>query len=237
MNNKIRIGALVSGSGSNLKAIIDSCNSGKVDGEVVFVGADNFDSKGLERSKNLGIPTFVVDYKSIIQSYNKDKENFELPGDFDFKDTLSRQKIYSEKDNPEKIKKYLYTRAAAEAAIIKGMEPFPFDVLVLAGFMRTFSPYFIDRVNIDSPRIMNIHPALLPSFPGVDGYGDTFRYGCKIGGCTVHYIDYGEDTGPILGQKAFEILPEDTLDSVKAKGLKLEWELFSECLQELASKK
>ncbi len=64
---------------------------------------------------------------------------------------------------------------------------------------------------------MNIHPALLPSFPGTDGYGDTFRYGCKIGGCTVHFVDYGEDTGPIIGQKAFEIADGDTLEDVKAK--------------------
>jgi phosphoribosylglycinamide formyltransferase-1 len=77
---------------------------------------------------------------------------------------------------------------------------------------------------------MNIHPALLPSFPGVDGYGDTYRYGCKVGGCTVHFVDYGEDTGPIIGQKAFEIQPEDTLAIVREKGLKLEWELYPACI-------
>lgn len=109
----------------------------------------------------------------------------------------------------------------------------PFDLLALAGFMRTLTPYFIDRVNTDreKPRIMNIHPALLPAFPGVDGYGDTFRYGCKVGGCTVHFIDYGEDTGPIIGQKAFEILPGETLDEVREKGLRLEWELYPECVR------
>ena len=234
MNNKIRIGALVSGSGSNLKAIIDACCDGKIDGEVVFVGSDNHDSKGLERSGKLGIPTFVVDYKTIIRSYNNDMEGFIVPDDFDYNDICLKQKIYVEKENPEKVKKYLYTRAVAEAGLIREMEQFPFDVLVLAGFMRTLTPYFIDRINTPSPKIMNIHPALLPSFPGVDGYGDTFRYGCKIGGCTVHYIDYGEDTGPIIGQKAFEILPGDTLDTVKEKGLKLEWQLFPECLQQFA---
>jgi len=113
------------------------------------------------------------------------------------------------------------------------MTPYPFDLLVLAGFMRNLTPYFIDRINTDPalPRIMNIHPALLPAFPGVDGYGDTFRYGCKIGGCTVHFIDYGEDTGPIIGQKAYPISPDDTLESIKDKGLKLEWELYPECIQ------
>ena len=117
------------------------------------------------------------------------------------------------------------------------MQPYPFDLLVLAGFMRNLTPYFIDRVNTVSnqPRIMNIHPALLPAFPGLDGYGDTFRYGCKVGGCTVHFIDYGEDTGPIIGQRAFQIRPEDTIDSIRQKGLKLEWELYSECIQLFAA--
>jgi phosphoribosylglycinamide formyltransferase-1 len=78
---------------------------------------------------------------------------------------------------------------------------------------------------------MNIHPALLPAFPGVDGYGDTFRYGCKVGGCTVHFIDYGEDTGPIIGQRAFDIAEADTLESIREKGLKFEWQLYPECIQ------
>ncbi|MBF0235511.1 MAG: hypothetical protein HQK65_21120, partial [Desulfamplus sp.] len=94
--------------------------------------------------------------------------------------------------------------------------------------------------NGDNPKnsqkqcIMNIHPALLPSFPGTDGYGDTFRYGCKVGGCTVHYIDYGEDTGPIIGQRAFVIEDNDTLEDVKKKGLALEWELYPLCIQKFA---
>jgi len=121
----------------------------------------------------------------------------------------------------------------AERRLLEQMAAYPFDLLILAGFMRNLTPYFIDRVNTDPehPRIMNIHPALLPSFPGVDGYGDTVRYGCKIGGCTVHFIDYGEDSGPIIGQRAFEILPEDTVDSVRQKGLRLEWQLYPECIQ------
>ena len=78
---------------------------------------------------------------------------------------------------------------------------------------------------------MNIHPALLPSFPGTDGYGDTFRYGCKVGGCTVHFIDYGEDSGPIIGQRAFAIDPEDSLETIREKGLREEWLLYPECIQ------
>jgi phosphoribosylglycinamide formyltransferase-1 len=81
---------------------------------------------------------------------------------------------------------------------------------------------------------MNIHPALLPAFPGTDGYGDTYRYGCKLGGCTVHFIDYGEDSGPIIGQRTFEILPGDSLDDIKSKGLKEEWILYPACIKHFA---
>jgi phosphoribosylglycinamide formyltransferase-1 len=78
---------------------------------------------------------------------------------------------------------------------------------------------------------MNIHPALLPAFPGVDGYGDTYRYGCRVGGCTVHFIDYGEDSGPIIGQKSFPIADDDSLDEIKKRGLELEWQLYPACVQ------
>jgi phosphoribosylglycinamide formyltransferase-1 len=124
----------------------------------------------------------------------------------------------------------------AERRLLDHIESYDMDLLVLAGFMRVLTPYFIDRINTKDKgcRIMNIHPALLPAFPGTDGYGDTFRYGCKIGGCTVHFVDYGEDTGPIIGQKAFEIADGDTLEDVKKKGLKKEWELYPACIQKFA---
>jgi phosphoribosylglycinamide formyltransferase-1 len=77
---------------------------------------------------------------------------------------------------------------------------------------------------------MNIHPALLPAFPGTDGYGDTLWYGCKVAGCTVHFVDYGKDSGPIIAQKAFAILEEDTLKTIKEKGIKLEWEVYPKCI-------
>jgi phosphoribosylglycinamide formyltransferase-1 len=127
----------------------------------------------------------------------------------------------------------------AESALLMQVARYEFDLLVLAGFMRNLTPYFIDRVNVtpDQPRIMNIHPAILPAFPGTDGYGDTFRHGCKVGGCTVHFVDYGEDSGPIIGQRTFPILPGDTLDSIKKKGLAQEWILYPECVQLFAKKK
>jgi len=238
MNEKIRIGALISGGGTNLQAIIDACESGKIDGEIVFVGSDNPKARGLERAGRHGIPTFVADYKAVIKEVRDAPERIDVPEDFDMNDILSKQSLFSSEFDSEKMKAFLVTRAIAEAQMLEKMKTYPYDLLVLAGFMRTLTPYFIDRVNTDPkrPHIMNIHPALLPAFPGTDGYGDTFRYGCRIGGCTVHFIDYGEDTGPIIGQKAFEISEDDTLDTIKKKGLELEWELYPECIRLFARK-
>ena len=233
MTKKIRIGALISGGGTNLQAIIDACRNGKINGRMVYVGSDNPDADGLARARRDNIPTFVVDYNSIIRATKAEPEKAKLPDDFDFTDLRAKQNFFGDKDDFARIKIFLISRAIAEAGLLEAMEPYPFDLLVLAGFMRNLTPYFIDRVNIERsrPRIMNIHPALLPAFAGVDGYGDTFRYGCKVGGCTVHFIDYGEDTGPIIGQRAFQIQPEDAIDTIRKKGLKLEWELYPACIQ------
>lgn len=233
MNKQIRIGALISGGGTNLQAIIEACGRGDIDGRMVFVGADNPDAAGLERARRNHIPTFVVDYKSIITQRRKAPEIAAPPEDFDLNDILKKQSFFSGRYDAVQAEFFLISRAIAEARLLQAVNACPFDLLVLAGFMRNLSPYFIDRINIDPnrPRIMNIHPSLLPAFAGVDGYGDTFRYGCKVGGCTVHFIDYGEDSGPIIGQRAFQIQPEDSIDSVRRKGLKLEWELYPECIQ------
>lgn len=239
MENYIRIGALISGGGTNLQAIIDSCESGKIDGKMVFVGSDNPHAKGLERASKHNIPTFVVDYSSIIRSCKNAPDTIKLPDDFNMEYISSRLSLFPAGSDPKKIKSFIITRAVAEDRLLEKMQSYPFDLLVLAGFMRNLTPYFIDRVNTDhdNQRIMNIHPALLPAFPGTDGYGDTYRYGSKIGGCTVHFIDYGEDSGPIIGQKAFPIEPDDTIDSIKKKGLAREWELYPECIQLFARKR
>jgi phosphoribosylglycinamide formyltransferase-1 len=239
MNNSLRIGALISGNGTNLQAIIDSCEKGKINGQIVFVGSDDPETSGLSRVRGKNIPTFSVDYKSILRAFKKKPSQSVLPADFDFKEIFAKQNFFSNRDHSSKGQFFLMTRAIAEARLLDAMRPHPFDLLVLAGFMRTLSPYFIDRVNTvtNQLRIMNIHPAILPAFPGLDGYGDTFRYGCKVGGCTVHFIDYGEDTGPIIGQRTFQIQPEDTIESIRTKGLKLEWELYSECIQLFAERR
>jgi phosphoribosylglycinamide formyltransferase-1 len=101
--------------------------------------------------------------------------------------------------------------------------------------MRLLSPYFISHFQGDGQyRIMNIHPALLPAFPGEHGYEDTFTYGCKIGGITVHFVDEGEDTGPVIAQAIYPIWPEDSLELVRQRGLQLEYALYPQCIQWMA---
>ncbi|MFO7838498.1 MAG: phosphoribosylglycinamide formyltransferase [Desulfosalsimonadaceae bacterium] len=233
MSAPIRIGVLISGSGTNLEAVLTACENGLINGRVVFAGADNEKATGLKRAQKRGIDTFVVDYKSILAGFRQNPDPARLPEDYDEAAVLEKQSFFPAGSEPERTASYFRGRAVCEAELLSHMSAQPFDLLVLAGFMRNLSPYFIDRVNTDPmrPKIMNIHPALLPAFPGTDGYGDTFRYGCKVAGCTVHFIDYGEDTGPIIGQRAFAIEENDTADSIKKKGLTHEWELYPQCIQ------
>ena len=233
MKATLRIGALISGGGTNLQAVIESCANHAISGRIVFVGSDNPDARGLERARRHAIPSFVVDYGAILDRYRQDPRAQALPADFDIDDIRAKCRLLPAGTNAGRIRQFLETRAIAEAALIEAMQPYPFDLLILAGFMRNLTPYFIDRINRDPalPRIMNIHPALLPSFPGVDGYGDTYHYGCKVGGCTVHFIDYGEDSGPIIGQRALAIAPGDSLETFKQKGLAEEWKLYPHCIE------
>ncbi|MFH1076117.1 MAG: phosphoribosylglycinamide formyltransferase [Pseudomonadota bacterium] len=232
MKKEIRIGCLVSGSGTNLQAILDACKTQDIQGKVVFVGSDNSVAYGLKRAKAIGIPTFIVDYLEIAHSI--DHGEIELfPQDVNLAEVIKKQTVLPKSTLPDKLQLFYKKRIAAEAELLGHISAYDIDLLVLAGFMRTLSPYIIDIFNPSplNPRIMNIHPALLPAFPGIDGYGDTFRYGCKVGGCTVHFVDYGEDTGPIIGQEVFEISPDDTIESVRKKGLALEWRLYVKCIQ------
>ncbi len=236
MQHKIKIGALVSGGGTNLQAILDACDNGRIDGEVVFVGSDKPEAKGLDRARAKDIESFSVDYGAIIRRYKDTASSDPPPTDFDLDEVWQKQGLFGPDVDAKKVEAFLTTRAIAEHRLLEQMKPFGVDLLVLAGFMRNLTPYFIDRFNTDRnrPNIMNIHPALLPAFPGVDGYGDTFRYGCKVGGCTVHFIDYGEDSGPIIGQRAFAITESDDLEAIRRKGLEVEWALYPECIQMFA---
>jgi phosphoribosylglycinamide formyltransferase-1 len=102
------------------------------------------------------------------------------------------------------------------------------DLVVLAGYMRILSPYFIKMYK---NRIMNIHPALLPSFPGLHAQRQAVEYGVKISGCTVHFVDEGVDSGPIILQKAVEVKDNDTEESLAERILKEEHQIYPRAIQ------
>lgn len=232
---KIRIGALVSGGGTNLQAIMDACADGQINGEVVCVGSDNADAGGLERARKARIPTFVLPYKATIalSKTSPGRIPLNIPIDFNIIDCVQKMLKQPNFKDAEESRTKLVVRAIVEVELFKNLEEFQVDVLVLAGFMKILSPYFLDKFQPDPfhPRVMNIHPALLPSFPGVDGYTDAWNYGVRVHGATVHFLDYGEDTGPIIGQSHYERDLLETFASFKEKGLGLEWDLYVKCLK------
>ena len=123
MTKKIRIGALISGGGTNLQAIIDACRNGKINGRMVYVGSDNPDADGLARARRDNIPTFVVDYNSIIRATKAEPEKAKLPDDFDFADLRAKQNFFGDKNDSARIKMFLISRAIAEAGLLEAMEP------------------------------------------------------------------------------------------------------------------
>ena len=112
--------------------------------------------------------------------------------------------------------------------IIKILEEKKIDLVVLAGYMRILSPYFIRTYK---NKIINIHPALLPSFPGLHAQRQTVEYGVKISGCTVHFVDEGVDSGPIILQKAVEVKDNDTKESLAERILKEEHQIYPQAIQ------
>ncbi|MCF3103875.1 phosphoribosylglycinamide formyltransferase [Streptomyces roseoverticillatus] len=168
-----RLVVLVSGSGTNLQALLDAIAADPegYGARVVAVGADRDGIAGLERAERAGIPTFVRRVK----------------------------------DHPSRE---AWDRALAEATA--AYEP---DLVVSAGFMKIVGKEFLARYG---GRIVNTHPALLPSFPGAHGVRDALAYGVKVTGCTVHFVDDGVDTGPIIAQGVVEVVEEDTEEGESA---------------------
>jgi phosphoribosylglycinamide formyltransferase-1 len=162
-----RLVVLVSGSGTNLQALLDAiaADPDAFAARVVAVGADRDGIAGLERAEHAGIPTFVCRLKD-----HATREQWDL--------------------------------ALAEATA--AYEP---DLVVSAGFMKIVGKEFLARFG---GRFINTHPALLPSFPGAHGVRDALAYGVKVTGCTVHFVDDGVDTGPIIAQSVVEVTEEDT---------------------------
>jgi phosphoribosylglycinamide formyltransferase-1 len=119
-------------------------------------------------------------------------------------------------------------REEFEKKLIEVLEGFGVELVVLAGFMRVLTPLFVNHFH---HAIMNIHPALLPNFPGTHAQQQAFDYGVRFTGCTTHFVDEGTDTGPIILQAVVPVLPDDTVDSLAARILKEEHRIYAESLR------
>lgn len=186
MEKELNIGVLISGSGSNLQAIIDACAAGAIDGRVACVISNNADAFGLERAKKAGIPALHLDHRA-----------------------------YS-------------GREGYDEALVATLREFGVELVVLAGFMRIITTVLLDAFPM---RVMNIHPALLPSFPGLHAQRQALAYGSKVAGCTVHFVDCGTDTGPIIMQAAVPVLEGDTEQSLSARIQKEEHRIYPEAIR------
>lgn len=124
-------------------------------------------------------------------------------------------------------------RAAHEDEVIRVLDKARPDLIVLAGYMRLLSASFVERFR---GRIVNIHPSLLPAFPGVDAQAQALAYGVKISGCTVHFVDENLDAGPIIVQRTVPVLDDDTADSLSARILVEEHQAYVEALRLLATR-
>ncbi len=187
----LRIGALVSGGGTNLQKIIDSVNSGDIKGEIVSVVSSSPNAYALERAKKNNIETSVL----RLRDFGSRRE-------------------YSE-------------------ALIKHFRERNVELIVLAGFMIILDPVFADAF---PNRIMNIHPALIPSFCGEGFYGlhvheAALAKGVKVTGATVHFVDGKADNGPIIMQKAVEVMDDDTPESLQKRVMEqAEWIIFPKAI-------
>ena len=226
---KLRLAVLVSGGGTNLQSLLDRSRDGRLAAEVVAVASDNPGAYGLERARAAGVPAFVVDYGRGGAAEEVSPDLLDA--------LISRARAFLERRGaPEDLRARLARRVAAERALIAAIEPFSPDYVCCAGFMRLLSPYFLDRFRGEAgvPRVLNVHPALLPAFPGTHGNEDTLAHGVMWGGVTVHFMDEGEDSGPVIAQAVYPVYPADTVETVRARGLALEYEVYAQVVNWLA---
>jgi len=186
VSQKLRIGALASGGGTNLQAIIDRCADGSLAAEIVLVISNNQDAGALERARKAGIPTLCIDHRTFAS-----REEF-------------------------------------DRTVVGSLQEAGVELVVLAGFMRIISEIFVEAY---PNRIMNIHPALLPAFPGLHVQRKALEYGVRFSGCTVHFVDTGTDTGPIIIQAIVPVLDTDTEDTLAARILEQEHKIYPRAIQ------
>lgn len=184
MTDRLKIGVLLSGSGTNLQAIIDAIVEG-LPTDIVLVVSSRPDAYGIERARAAGIPTLVM---------NREK----------YADVL-----------------------AADAQIVEALQEAGAEYVVMAGYMRKVTSVMLDAF---PNRVLNLHPALLPSFKGAHAIADAFNAGVKVTGVTVHFANADYDKGPIVAQRAITVAESDTLDTLEAKIHDVEHVLYPEVI-------
>jgi phosphoribosylglycinamide formyltransferase-1 len=188
----IKLGVLISGSGSNLQAIIDAIAAGTLDARIVTVVSNKADAYGLERAKRAGIRAVHLDPLSIGS---------------------------------------LNDASAYNKALLEELQSQDADYVVMAGYMKLLGTEVLDAYPM---RVLNLHPALLPSFPGAHGIDDALAYGVKVTGITVHFADEVFDRGPIIAQTAVPIREDDTAETLATRIHEAEHELYPRVLQWIA---
>ena len=189
MAEKLKVGVLLSGSGTNFQAIIDAAAQG-LPVEVVQVVSSRPDAYGITRAQEANIPVLVM---------NRDK--------------------YADP-------------AAADAQIVDGLKAAGAEYVVMAGYMRMVTPVMLDAF---PNRVLNLHPALLPSFKGAHAIADAFAAGVKVTGVTVHFANEDYDKGPIVAQEPVRVAEDDTLESLEARIHEVEHELYPRALGWIAA--
>ncbi|MCD8492677.1 MAG: phosphoribosylglycinamide formyltransferase [Geovibrio sp.] len=186
----MKIGILLSGRGSNFKAIKAAIDKGEINNaEIAVVISNKADAQGLAYAAECGLKTVYLNHK-----------------DFD-------------------------GREAYDCEIVKHLNEAGVDLVCLAGFMRIISPYFVEQYR---NRIINIHPSLLPAFPGLDAQKQALDYGVKFTGCTVHFVDEKMDNGAIILQKCVPVTDDDTAETLSARILEQEHRAYPEAVRLIA---
>jgi len=187
-----RIGILISGRGSNMLALADAVDEGRIPGaEIALVVSDQANAAGLDQAKKRGLETIV------IQRRGRSREEH-------------------------------------DHQIVAALKDHGVEIVCLAGYMRLLSTYFIETYR---NCILNIHPSLLPAFPGLDPHARVLEHGVKWTGCTVHFVDETLDGGPIIAQKVVPVFDSDTEEVLAARILEQEHQLYSEALALVVSGK
>ena len=188
MTRKLKLGVLASTRGTDLQAIIDAIESGRLDAEIAIVISNKKDAYALERARKHGIEELFIDPSG------KTREEFD--------------------------------RVVSKELGARGVE-----LIALIGYMRYLSRWFVNKYK---NKIMNVHPSLLPAFAGgmdLNVHKAVLDRGCKVSGCTIHFVDEGADTGPIIIQKPASIEENETVDTLRDKVQELEKQAFVEAIQ------